>query len=122
MLLSISAPLIIAAIAAVTSQTKGPIWVVIILVAVSLFLALFVLFDVAVSVELTDAGIVRQCLARTHEIEWGDIDKLANPRHRGLVAVTESGRYHILIDRKLEASELDVLRTQAGLHLVGFDD
>ncbi len=121
MVLSISAPLLLAAIAVVTWQATGPLWVVIVLVAVSVILALFVLFDFALSIELTDTGIVRRCPARTHEIEWGDIAKLAHPRRRGLVAVTESGRHHILIDRKLEASELDVLGTQARLHQVGFD-
>jgi hypothetical protein len=118
--LSVSSPLLLAAIAAVMWMGGGLPWVVTILFVVAALLAGFVLFDFALSIHVGDTGISRRCLARSQELEWSDIDKLVKKR-RGLVAVTAAGRHHILIDRKLRSSELDIVRAGARAHQVQFD-
>jgi hypothetical protein len=52
-------------------------------------------------------------MLRRQLVTWDDIAAIVQPRNRGLVVVTEDRKRHILLDRFLQAGELDLLRAQA---------
>lgn len=118
--LSMSAPVMLAIVAVSLWVADAALWAVIAAAVVAILLGLFVLFDFTLSVSIDDAGITRRCVARTLDIPWSDIDRLYNPKRRGLIAVTEKGTHHILIDRRLYDSERDLFATQARLHGVDY--
>lgn len=118
---SFSAPVLLVFVAVAMILGEGPVWLTVVSAVAALLLGWFVLYDFALSVELDDRGISRRCVVRLEEIQWRSIEKLIHPGKKGLVAVTEDGKHHILIDRKLDSSELDLLRAQARLHQVQFE-
>lgn len=72
-------------------------------------------FDFPIAVDVDSSGIHRICLLRRQLVAWDDIAAIVQPRNRGLIVVTEDRKRHILLDRFLEAGELDLLRAQAQL-------
>jgi hypothetical protein len=70
-------------------------------------------FDFPIAVDVDSSGIHRICLLRRQLVAWDDIAAIVQPRNRGLVVVTEDRKRHILLDRLLQAGELDLLRAQA---------
>lgn len=117
---SLSAPVLLIVLAILMVIGGAGIWLALFFGVVGLVLAWFVLFDFTTSVFVDDSGIALIYPARRRVLAWDSIERMFNPRRRGLVAVTTSGEHHILIDRKLDPDELDALQRKAGSHGVPF--
>lgn len=118
--LSLSAPVMLLGVSALLWLVEATAWFVVGTVVVAVLLGLFVFFDFTLSVTIDDDGIQRRCVGRTLDLPWSEITRMYNPKRRGLIAITQKGTHHILIDRKLEPSERDLFATQARLHSVEY--
>ena len=80
-----------------------------------------VVIDFPFSIDIDDEGVRRNGLIRSQLIEWDQIDRIAKLRGRGVTAITKSGKRLVLIDRRLDPDEVDLIETQARLRDVRTD-
>jgi hypothetical protein len=115
-----SGPVLLIGLAVLVGVGGAELWLPLALGVTGLALGWFALFDFTTSVLVDENGISLIYPARRRLLAWDGIERLFNPRRRGLVAVTTSGQHHILIDRKLDPEELDALARKAASHGVPF--
>ncbi len=120
--LSVSTPAMLVTLAVLFALSEANIWIWLLMGGAGAILGVFVLFDFALSVVVDDRGIARRCVLRTEMIEWGTIQRITTPLRRGIAVVTQDGRHHILIDRRLHRTELDLFATQAKLRAIEFKE
>jgi len=118
--MSASAPLLLLALAVAVGTSGLPFWLALVLGLVAAALAWFVLYDFTTSVLVDESGVTLTSIARDRTLAWGVIERLMNPRHRGLVVITTEGAYHIVIDRKLAPEELDLVASHVRRHGIEF--
>ncbi|GEM_PF-2086095 len=92
---------------------QAPVWVTAGLLLLALFLGYVVAFDFSTALQIDSEGIHRLCLLRRETLRWEDIAAIVQPRRRGLILVTKDRKRRILLDRRLDSVELDLLRSRA---------
>ncbi|HEY4606398.1 MAG TPA: PH domain-containing protein [Acidimicrobiia bacterium] len=120
--LSVATPPLLVFLAWGSWAVDAPSLVTWVLVVLIVLLGYVVAFDFALAIEVDANGIHRRCLLRRQLIPWGEIAGIVQPGRRGLVVVTDNRKRHVLLDRRLEEGERDLLRAQAQLRdvKVGF--
>lgn len=99
----------------------SPTVVTAVLTILAAVLGYVVVIDFPFSIDIDDEGVRRNGLIRSQLIEWDQIDRIAKLRGRGVTATTKSGKRLVLIDRRLDPSEVDLIETQARLRDVTTD-
>lgn len=112
MAFSVASPLLLALFAWGALAVDAPLLVSLLLAGLAVALGYVALYDFAIAVELGEEGILRRCLLRRQLIRWEEAAAVAKPRKRGLVLLTNERKRLILVDRALEASELERLRAE----------
>lgn len=114
--LALVAPPLLAGLALLTWTVLAPPAVPIVFAIFSVLLAIVVMFDFPLAIELGPTGLTRLCLLRRHTLLWEDIAVIIKPKRRGLLIVTKSRKKHVLIDRILEESERKTLLDHGDRH------
>lgn len=114
--LALLAPPLLAGLALLTWTVAAPPAIPIVCTILSVLLAMVVMFDFPLGIELSPTGLTRLCLFRRHTLKWEDIAVIIKPNRRGLLVVTKSRRKHVLIDRILDQSERNALMDHGDLH------
>lgn len=119
--LSMSTPPLLVAMAWGADLVGAPVFLTLALAALAALLGYVALFDYAKAISIDDTGIERLCILRRQRTPWEDVAGITRPRNRGLVLVTSSGKRRILLDRRLDDQELALLRAQPRMKSIKSD-
>lgn len=114
--LALLTPPLLAGMALLTWSVDAPTTVPVVFGIFAAFLAVIVIYDFPLAIELTPEGLERLCLLRRHLLPWSEVAAIIKPKRRGLIVVTRKRKKHVLIDRILEQPEREMLMNQGELH------
>jgi hypothetical protein len=107
--LALLTPPLMLGMALLTLAVDSHISVPIVFGLLGTFLAVVVLFDFPLALNVGDDGLTRVCLLRHHVVPWDQVGAIIKPRRRGLVLVTVDRKRHVLVDKILDSQERKVL-------------